>query len=62
MVKETHFFRKQAEKAERAARLYEDPETVESLRAMASGYRRQAEILKAMKKTGKRRDRKRLPA
>ena len=56
MVKESRFFRKQAEKAERIARTVSDPEISENLANLAGAYRRQAELLKATsKKRGKKR-------
>jgi hypothetical protein len=51
MVKETKFFRKQADKAERMARSATDVEI--SYRNMARAYRSQADVLKAKKKAGK---------
>ena len=50
MVKESKFFRKQAEKAERIARTAADPEVSENLGNLAAAYRRQAELLKAARK------------
>jgi hypothetical protein len=47
MVKPTKYFRKQAVKAEAAARREVDEDASESLLAMARGYRSQADILKA---------------
>jgi hypothetical protein len=55
MVKESKFFRKQAEKAERMARATSDAEISESFLNMAKAYRSEADILKAMKKSGKKR-------
>jgi len=53
MVKETKFFRKQADKAERMARSASDGEISEQYLNMARAYRAQAEVLKA-KKAGKK--------
>ena len=50
MVKETKFLRKQAKKAEHAARQASDPERAAGLRALASAYRGQADTLKRKKK------------
>jgi hypothetical protein len=55
MVKETKYLRKQADKAERAALATGDAETSKGLRAMASAYRTQADILKSKKKRTKSR-------
>ncbi|WP_375414822.1 hypothetical protein [uncultured Bradyrhizobium sp.] len=52
MIKETKYFRKQADKAERLASTIKDGEASQSLLNLASGYRAQAEMLK--KKTKKR--------
>jgi len=46
MVKETKFFRKQADKAERMARSATDLEISQRYLNMAQAYRSQAEILK----------------
>ncbi len=46
MVKEVKFFRKQAEKAERMARVTRDEEASKSLANLALAYRGQAEVLK----------------
>ena len=54
MVKPTKFLRKQAEKAERAASSTSDPEVTAGLRAMASAYRAQADIIKSKKKKTKK--------
>jgi hypothetical protein len=54
MVKETKFFRKQADKAERMARSATDVEISQGYRNMARAYRSQADVLKAMKKAGKK--------
>lgn len=55
VVKESKFFRKQAEKAERIARTVADPEVSENLANLAGAYRRQADLLKAArKKRGKK--------
>ena len=53
MVKETKFFRKQADKAERMARSATDVEISQRYLNMARAYRSQAEILKAKKKAKK---------
>jgi hypothetical protein len=53
MVKETKFFRKQADKAERMARSATDLEISQRYRNMARAYRTQADVLKAKKKAGK---------
>jgi len=55
MVKETKFFRKQADKAERMARSASDAEISQSFLNMAKAYRSQAETLKANRKFGKKR-------
>ena len=49
-MKETKFFRKQADKAERMARSASDVEISERYFNMARAYRTQAEVLKAKKK------------
>jgi hypothetical protein len=56
MVKETKFFRKQAEKAERIARATTDAETAQNLSSLAQAYRSQADALKRSSKlkTGKK--------
>jgi hypothetical protein len=53
MVKETTFFRKQAEKAERMARTATEPEITRDYLNMARAYRSQAEVLKAKKRSKK---------
>ena len=53
--KETKFFRKQAAKAERMARSASDAEISQSFLNMAKAYRSQADVLKAKKKSGKKR-------
>lgn len=53
MVKETKFFRKQSEKAERMARAAADAETVENLASLAQAYRSQADALKRSNKLKK---------
>jgi hypothetical protein len=55
MVKETKIFRKQAAKAERLARAASDAEISQSLLDMAKAYRSQADVLKAKKRSGKKR-------
>ena len=60
MVKESKFFRKQAEKAERMARAVSDPEISQSFLNMAKAYRSQADTLKTRKlKTKKKSGKKR---
>jgi hypothetical protein len=49
MVKETKFFRKQAEKAERMALATSDGEASQSLSNLAQAYRSQADALKKSK-------------
>jgi hypothetical protein len=51
MVKETKFFRKQAKKAERMARAMSDVEAAQSLSNLATAYRKQADVLKAKRKS-----------
>jgi hypothetical protein len=46
MVKEKKFFRKQADKAERAAGKTSDPERAADLRSLATAFRSQADVLK----------------
>jgi hypothetical protein len=53
MVKETKFFRKQAEKAERMALSTSDEEASQSLSNLAQAYRSQADALKKNKKLKK---------
>jgi hypothetical protein len=55
MVKESKFFRKQAAKAERMARSASDAEMSERFMNMAKAYRSQADVLKAKKKSGRKR-------
>ena len=50
MVKETRFFRKQAEKAERMAVAASDSEASQSFLSLAQAYRSQADALKKSKK------------
>jgi len=54
MVKETKFFRKQADKAERTTRSATDVEISQRYLSMAHAYRSQAKVLKAEKKAGKK--------
>jgi hypothetical protein len=54
MVKETKFFRKQAEKAERIALAASDEEASQSLSNLAQAYRSQADALKKSKNLKKR--------
>jgi hypothetical protein len=51
MVKEVKFFRKQAMKAERMARSASDTEISQRFLNVAKGYRSQAEVLKAKRKS-----------
>lgn len=53
-MKETKFFRKQADKAERIARSASDSEMSQQYLNMARAYRAQAEVLKAKKKATKK--------
>jgi hypothetical protein len=55
MVKQAKFFRKQAEKAERMARSVSDVEVAQDLSKLAKAYRSQADVLKAKRKSKKRR-------
>ena len=55
MVKESKFFRKQAARAERMARTATDSEIAQSFSNMAKAYRSQADVLKAKKKSGRKR-------
>ncbi|MBU6457764.1 MAG: hypothetical protein KGQ48_09510 [Bradyrhizobium sp.] len=50
MVKETKFFRRQADKAERMARAMTDEEASRSLSNLARAYRSQADALKKSNK------------
>ncbi len=50
MAKETKFFRKQADKAERMARVAADAEVSQSLLSLAKAYRTQADVLKGKRK------------
>jgi hypothetical protein len=54
MVKESKFFRKQAEKAERMAQAVSDAEISQSFVNMAKAYRRQADMLKTKKPMAKK--------
>ena len=49
-MKESKFFRKQAEKAERTARAVSDAEMSQRFLSMAKAYRSQANVLKAKEK------------
>jgi hypothetical protein len=49
MTKETKFFRKQAERAERIARAISDEEASQNLTNLAVAYRSQADALKRNK-------------
>jgi hypothetical protein len=53
MVKETKFFRKQAEKAERMALATSDEEASQNLSNLAQAYRSQADALKKSQKLKK---------
>jgi hypothetical protein len=53
MVEETKFFRKQARKADAAAVRAPDTELEADLRALARGFRAQADALKQKKKNQK---------
>jgi hypothetical protein len=53
MVKESKFFRKQAERAERMALAASDDETSRSLSNLANAYRSQADVLKQRNKSKK---------
>jgi hypothetical protein len=55
MIKETKFFRKQAEKAERMARATPDEEASQNLTNLAMAYRSQADALRRSKKLKKER-------
>jgi hypothetical protein len=55
MVKEAKFFRKQADKAEQMARAASDLEVSQGFLNMAKAYRSQAEVLKAKRKSRKKR-------
>jgi hypothetical protein len=62
MVKETKFFREQAKKAERIAQAISDAEraiseaeVAQSLSNLAEAYRKQADVLKAKRKSSKKR-------
>ena len=50
MLKPRKFLRKQADKAERAARVSGDTEVAEELRAMARACRAQADVIRSKKK------------
>jgi hypothetical protein len=56
MVKPVKYFREQAAKAEAAAQRETDQEASKSLRALARGYRSQADILKAKRRQEKKSD------
>jgi hypothetical protein len=56
MVKETKFFRKQAEKAERMALATSDEEASQSLSNLAQAYRSQADALSKNKKLKKKQE------
>ncbi len=54
MIKETKFFRKQAEKAERMARAAPDEEASQGLSNLAHAYRSQAAVLKKNEKKSRK--------
>jgi hypothetical protein len=54
-MKQTKFFRKQADKAERMARAAADAELSQNFLNMAKAYRSQADVLKAKRKPKKKR-------
>jgi hypothetical protein len=54
MIKETKYFRKQAEKAERMARAVADEEASQGFSSLAEAYRSQAALLKKNQKKSKR--------
>jgi hypothetical protein len=54
-AKETKFLRKQADKAERRAKVASDPEISESLLNLAKAYRSQADVMKVKRKQEKKR-------
>ncbi len=54
MIKETKFFRKQAEKAERMARAISDQEASQNLSNLAQAYRSQAAALKKYEKKSRK--------
>ena len=54
MIKQTKYFRKQADKAERMARAVSDEEASQSLVNLAQAYRSQAALLKKNQKKSKR--------
>jgi hypothetical protein len=56
MIKETKFFRKQADKAERMARAASDQDTSQSLSNLANAYRSQAAALKKNEKKSRKKD------
>jgi hypothetical protein len=53
MIKESKFFRKQAEKAERMALATSDEEASQGLSNLAKAYRSQADVLKQRNKLKK---------
>jgi hypothetical protein len=54
MVKETKFFRKQADQAERMARIASDDDISQRYLNMARAYRTQADVLKVKKRAAKK--------
>ena len=59
VVKEAKFFRKQADKAEQAASRLASAEVAESLRALATAYRSQADAIKRNSKDKKNKQKQR---
>jgi hypothetical protein len=54
MIKETKYFRKQAEKAERMAQTVSDQEASQGFASLAEAYRSQAALLKKNQKKSKK--------
>lgn len=54
MVKATKSLRKQADKAERAARVMQDEEAARQMLALAGAYRAQVDVLKQKSKKPKK--------
>jgi hypothetical protein len=54
MIKETKYFRKQAEKAERMAQAVSDQEASQGFANLAEAYRSQAALLKKNQKKSKK--------
>jgi hypothetical protein len=57
MVKQTKFLRKQTDKADQFADRTSDPEVAADLRAIATAYRSQADVLKKKRRRRKTADR-----